>query len=158
VPVRAACLDVTLGFAAAAATFALGIDQPLYFSVHSAARRAGAGRRYTCATRPAADEQDPRSVERELEGLMDLMQPGWRARLSDRRFLPSMVVSHALPLASQGGKRGRPRIDVSQVPGLFVCGDWVGERGFLADTAAASARAAAERCHEALDARTDEAA
>src|SRR2546423_2168419 len=84
------------------------------------------------------------SVELALEGLFDLMQPGWRELVVYRRFLPDMIVMNALPLASVGGARGRPNPEVADVPGLFVVGDWVGDEGLLVDASLASARRAAD--------------
>jgi phytoene dehydrogenase-like protein len=146
--VRAACLDVALTrLPRPAQRFALGLDAPLYFSVHSAAARlAPEGVAVLHAMRYLGQGQDaPRAVERELEGLLDRVQPGWRAHLLARRFLPGMTVAHALPRADEGGLAGRPDVAVAGLPGVFVAGDWVGGRGMLADAAAASAEEAA-RC------------
>jgi phytoene dehydrogenase-like protein len=148
IPVRAACLDVALKYLPdPRALFALGIDRPLYFSVHSAtamlAPENGAvihAAKYLGAN-PGAD---PRSVERELEEMFDLMQPGWRDAVVGRRFLPAMTVSNALAVAVKGGVTGRPRPDAPGVEGLYVAGDWVGPEGMLADASMASAKMAAE--------------
>ena len=43
------------------------------------------------------------------------------------------------------GLAGRTPVDVADLPGLFVAGDWVGPTGQLADASAASAVAAARR-------------
>jgi phytoene dehydrogenase-like protein len=85
----------------------------------------------------------PETVERQLAGLLDALQPGWRDGVVRQRFLPELVVSHALPEAVRGGLRGRPGPRVPDVPGLYVAGDWVGPEGMLADASLASARAAA---------------
>ncbi len=53
-------------------------------------------------------------------------------------------MTHGLPLAERGGLPGRPAVAVPGAPGLFVAGDWVGDRGLLADAAAASGTRAAE--------------
>jgi phytoene dehydrogenase-like protein len=82
-------------------------------------------------------------VERELEALVDLVQPGWRQAVVYRRFLPDMTVANAMPLASREGTRGRPNPMVNDVPGLFVVGDWVGDEGMLVDAGLSSARQAA---------------
>jgi phytoene dehydrogenase-like protein len=71
------------------------------------------------------------------------VQPRWRDRIVHRRFLPEMVVAHALPLAAQGGLAGRPGALVPDVAGLALAGDWVGPEGMLADAALASGAAAA---------------
>jgi phytoene dehydrogenase-like protein len=157
-PVTATCLDVALSsLPTPRMKFALGIDRPLYFSVHSAfaqlTPRGGAlihvakYRKQRAAivddeietdepVRPgdavAADEQ-------ELEILLDDLQPGWRDVLVHRRFLPSMTVSNVLVTPST--KRSSV---TTPLPGLYLAGDWVGDEGILSDASLASARAAAK--------------
>jgi phytoene dehydrogenase-like protein len=87
---------------------------------------------------------DPRADERELEALLDLIQPGWRDVVSKRRFLPDMLVANALPAAASGGLTGRPGPAVPGSDDLYVVGDWVGDQGMLADASLASAKQAAE--------------
>jgi phytoene dehydrogenase-like protein len=145
-PVRAATLDVALrALPRPHATFALGIDEPLYASVHSAsARLAPDGGALVHVMRYGGLAGDaPEAVEGQLTRLLDVLQPGWRAGVVRRRFLPDLVVAHALPEAAFGGTRGRPGPNVPDVPGLYVAGDWVGPEGLLADASLASARAAA---------------
>lgn len=148
IPVKAACFDVALSrLPVPKATFALGIDRPLYLSVHSAAAKlAPEG----CALIQVAKYLEPghdesaEKVEHELECLLDLIQPGWRDVVVYRRFLPDMIVMNSIPLALAGGTRGRPGPDVPGVPGLYVAGDWVGQEGLLADASLASAKQAAQ--------------
>jgi phytoene dehydrogenase-like protein len=143
VPAHAACLD--LGLASLPhpeRLIAFGVDEPTYFSVHSAAARLaerGATVHLMKYLDPDAPE-DPRA-EAELEQVADRVQPGWRDRVETRRFLPSLVASNAIVVA---GAR-RPAVDAAGVPGVYVAGDWVGEEGMLADAAIASSRAAAIR-------------
>ncbi len=149
-PARAACLDLALdSLPRPQARFALGIDQPLYLSVHSAVARlappGGATVHVAKYLTPDADG-DPRRDERELEATMDRVQPGWREQVRARRFLPSMTVVPALPRADQGGLAGRPAVDVAGRVGLYLAGDWVGPSGLLADASLASAKQAAELC------------
>ncbi|HJQ23717.1 MAG TPA: NAD(P)/FAD-dependent oxidoreductase [Blastocatellia bacterium] len=147
--VKAACLDVALHrLPKPKALYAFGIDRPLYLSVHSAsARLAPAGGALIHVAKYLAPDEDtqPVQVERELKGLLDLVQPGWQAVVAHRRFLPEMTVMNALALATQGGTAGRPGPQVDEVPGLYVVGDWVGNEGMLVDSSLASARRAAER-------------
>lgn len=148
IPVEMACLD--LGLSALpdpTANLAFGLDTPLYLSVHSAvARLAPPGGavvhvgKYLRADEPTEPEADLR----ELEGLLDLVQPGWRERVVARVFLPRMTVTNALVTAEGGGLAGRPGPAVPGIPGLYVAGDWVGPTGMLSDAALASARLAAE--------------
>lgn len=147
-PVRAACLDVALKYLPKPKrTFALGVDRPLYFSVHSAAARlAPEGNALIHVAKYLApdDDDSPESVKRELEGLLDIMQQGWRDALVYNRFLPDMTVAGMIPMAGRGGLSGRPSVMVEDAPGLFIAGDWVGREGLLADASLASARRAAE--------------
>jgi phytoene dehydrogenase-like protein len=145
-PVRAACLDIALSrLPRPRATFALGIDEPLYFSVHSAVARLApeGGALIHVARYLGAETPDPESVERQLERLLDSMQPGWRDVVVERRFLPHMVAASALATAAGGGVATRPGPQVPEAPGLFVAGDWVGPEGWLVDAGLASARAVA---------------
>jgi phytoene dehydrogenase-like protein len=146
-PVRAACLDVALSrLPDPRAGFALGIDRPLYLSVHSkTARLAPPGgalvhvAKYLDPSRPS----DGRADERELEALLDRVQPGWRDAVVHRRFLPHLTVANAVVTARAGGLAGRPGPEIPALPRVFVAGDWVGRHGMLADASLASAREAA---------------
>jgi len=148
IPVKAACLDVALSkLPKEKATFALGIDRPLYLSVHSASARLapdGSALIQTAKYLPPDDQDSAEDVEKELEGLLDLVQPGWRELVVYRRFLPEMTVVNSLPLAKLGGTDGRPDPEVSDIPGLFIAGDWVGSEGMLVDASLSSARKAAK--------------
>lgn len=147
IPVQAACLDVGLRRLPDPRTlFAVGIDRPLYFSVHSAvARLAPQGGAVVHAAKYLGEgEGDPKSVEAELEGWLDFLQPGWRGAAVERRFLPRLTVSSALVTAERGGTSGRPGPAVPEVRGLYAAGDWVGPEGMLSDASLASARRAAQ--------------
>lgn len=145
-PVHAACLDIGLArLPRPRATFALGIDRPLYLSVHSAsARLAPEGGAMIHVLKYLTGEGEPKADQRELEGLLDLIQPGWREAVIEHRFLPRMLVANALPTPAMGGLGGRPDVAVPHADGVFVAGDWVGPEGLLADASLASARRAAQ--------------
>jgi phytoene dehydrogenase-like protein len=114
--------------------FALGIDRPLYFSVHSKwAQLTPKGGALIHVARYGSGE------ESELETLLDEMQPGWRELVVHRRFLPSMIVSNAL-IAPAPAARPAP---ITPIRGLYLAGDWVGDIGLLSDASLASARTAA---------------
>jgi len=138
-PVTAACLDVALrSLPRPDRTFALGIDVPHYYSVHSAfAQLTPKGGALIHLAKYGA--RDPVADDQALEALLDRMQPGWRDVLVHRRFLPSMTVSNALPTPAV--PRPSP---VTSIRGLYIAGDWVGNEGLLSDAALASARAAAK--------------
>jgi phytoene dehydrogenase-like protein len=148
VPAKVACLDIGLAsLPRPDILFALGVDRPLYFSVHSAAARLapdGAALVHVTRYLEPGEKPDRRQLIAELEEFMDLTQPGWRDGERARQFLPAMPVSPSIPLAAGGGMNGRPDIAVQNAEGLFICGDWVGSVGMLADAAAASGRSAGE--------------
>ncbi len=147
IPIKAACLDLGLSrLPDPRARFALGIDRPHYFSVHSAVAKlspAGTAMIHVAKYLNPTESHDPKAEERELEGVLDLVQPGWREVVVERRFLPSMVVANAVVTAAAGGLAGRPGPAVPDVPNLYVAGDWVGADGMLADATLASAKQAA---------------
>jgi phytoene dehydrogenase-like protein len=134
-PVVVSCLDVALrSLPDPKRTFAMGIDEPTYFSVHSAWAQLtpkGGALIHTMKYGGGGEE--------ELERLIDRMQPGWRDVVVHRRFMPSMTVSNAL--VTPAAPRPSPATDVQ---GLYLAGDWVGDQGLLSDAAFASARAAAK--------------
>lgn len=146
-PVRAGCLSVGLkNWQRRRPTFALGLDRPLYYSVHSEfARLAPAECASICLMKYLGDEvPEPAELRGELEALLTQLQPDWRESVAAEQFLPNITVVPALDLASAGGASGRPPVVVEDVPGLRVAGDWVGSEGTLADASIASGYRAAE--------------
>jgi glycine/D-amino acid oxidase-like deaminating enzyme len=139
-PVRVACLDLGLRtLPKGAARVALGLDRPLYLSVHSfVARLAPAGAALVHLCKYLADAGDAVSDRRELEHFADLAIPGWREQAEVIRFLPNMTVTAAV-----FSTQGRPAVDALGIPGVALAGDWVGSEAMLADAAAASALRAA---------------
>ncbi|HXW12206.1 MAG TPA: NAD(P)/FAD-dependent oxidoreductase [Nitrososphaeraceae archaeon] len=145
-PVRLVCLDVALSsLPDKDALFALGVDRPLYFSVHSAYAKLapeGGALIHVAKYLGSSIAPKPREDQPELEELLDLMQPGWREVLVKKRPLPSMVVSNAVIGAATGGLAGRP--DVRIADNLYIVGDWVGKEGILSNASVASAKHAAQ--------------
>ena len=141
-PVRVATLDIALrSLPRPAASVAFGIDAPLYFSVHSNVARLappGGALIHVVKYLPPNERADA-AVEGELEAVMDMMQPGWRALVESKHFLPQLSVTHAEVTAAQGGSSGRPRARLPMFDNVAIAGDWVGSRGQLSDAAASSA-------------------
>lgn len=148
VPAKVACLDIGLAsLPRSNVLFALGVDRPLYFSVHSAAARLapeGAALVHAIRYLEPGEKPDRSRLIAELEEFIDLMQPGWRDYERARQFLPAMPVISSIPLATKGGVHGRPGVVVQNAGGLFISGDWVGSVGLLADAAAVSGLSAGE--------------
>jgi phytoene dehydrogenase-like protein len=121
--------------------FILGIDEPLYFSVHSHWARLGpAGGAVVHAMKylkePASDAG---AVRRELEALVELCQPGWRELVAGERFMPHLVAANQLVTPEDRGLSGRPGPECPRLPGVYLAGDWIGSEGLLADAALDSA-------------------
>jgi hypothetical protein len=136
-----ASLDLALHcLAEGAAVFAIGLDVPLYLSAHSEwVKVAPAGKAAVhVAKYLGADQAEPVRDRAELEAFADLLMPGWRDQLHYARFLPEMVVTHAVT-----GVTARPDVDVLGLDGIRIAGDWVGPEGMLADAAVASGLRAA---------------
>lgn len=149
-PVEAAVLE--LGLSAVPPTrFVLGIDEPLYGSVHAPpARLAPPGHAVVHLARYLTPGEDHPSAEAEAQlwslargmGVTDGL-------VEESRYLHRMTVAGGLPLATGGGRPGRPGVDhLGLALGhdrILVAGDWVGSDGLLADAAVASAHTAAHR-------------
>jgi phytoene dehydrogenase-like protein len=148
VPAHTACLDIALRrLPKAEHLFAIGIDRPLYYSVHSAATRLapeGSALVHMMRYLQPDESPEPETTRQEMEALMDLLQPGWRAEVVEQFFLPHMIASNAIVQAQFGGLLGRPGPAVPCLPHLYVAGDWVGPQGTLADACFASASSATQ--------------
>src|SRR5262249_4109273 len=109
IPVKAACLDVGLSrLPQPRATFALGIDRPLYLSVHSAVAWLAPGDGaaiHVAKYLPTDGHDDSKSDERELESVLDLVQPGWRELIVERRVPAEQLAG----CGARDGAGGRPR-------------------------------------------------
>ncbi len=153
VPIEAACLDVGLSrLPRPRSSFLLGIDVPHYASVHSkVADVAPPGAATIHVARYLAPGEAAPS-EAELFAVLEHLQPGAGELVVERRFLPRLVVMHALVSASGRGYAGRPGVKVPGVENAALVGDWVGGEGLLADATLGSARAAAAALEARLDA------
>ena len=139
------CLDVPWG---AGPRFVLGIDEPLYLSLHGpGAAVAPPDGSLVSLLRYHRDGEvdDPERTSARLEAMLDTVRPGWRDHVVHRRFRRRAVVTADVPGAASGGLSGRTPVTGSGVPGVLVAGDWVGPSGMLADAAVASGEDAGRR-------------
>ena len=145
-PIRLVCLDVALSSLPDKDTlFALGVDRPLYFSVHSAYAKLapeGGALIHVAKYLGTSIQPKPREDQPELEEFLDVLQPGWREVLVKKRPLPNMIVSNALVTAADGGLGGRPEPRIAD--NLYIVGDWVGKEGLVSNASVASAKHAAQ--------------
>lgn len=148
IPVHAACLDLVMeGVPLTKRNFVLGADYPWYYSNHSSAAAFSDQQSHAVIHvmkyLPLSEASESLRDKLELEGFLDLVQPGWRNHVIKQRYLPRMLVSHAAVTAAQGGPAGRPGVAVEGRPGLYVAGDWVGPSGMLLNASLTSAKEAA---------------
>ncbi|WP_276355370.1 phytoene desaturase family protein [Cohnella caldifontis] len=125
--------------------FALGLDRPLYFSVHSHWSRLCDDPEHAVVHVMRYDgerKDDPEASRGELERFLDRLQPGWRELTERARYLPHVTVMHGLPDAGMRGVEGRPAVDTG-IGGVYVAGDWAGPEGILFEASLASAEEAA---------------
>jgi phytoene dehydrogenase-like protein len=146
VPVKAACLD--LGLRKLPRPYnkvVLSLDGPFFQTVQSPFSRIapeGMSLVYTIKYLRPDEKIDAHAVERELEGYLDVTQPGWRDEVLERRYMPNLTVNNALVTAEAGGVSGRPAPDVPGVEGLYVAGDWVCPEGNISSASLWSAKLA----------------
>jgi len=129
--------------------FVLGVDEPLYASVHAPpADLAPPGHSVVYLARYLApgEQHEPAEVRRQFGELARSMGIADDS-VAEERYLHRMTVVNGIPLASRGGFAGRPASDLAGDPRVVVAGDWVGgadgtvagDGGLLADASVASA-------------------
>jgi hypothetical protein len=140
VPVKMSALTLGLRrLPEGSALFALGVDRPLYLSVHSSwARVAPEG---AALVHLGTYGGGPRE---ELEQFADLLLPNWRGEAEVVQFLPTMMVMYGMPTPA-----GRPEVNALGED-ILIAGDWVGPTGLLGDAATASGLRAASFLAESV--------
>lgn len=126
-------------------TFALGIDEPLYLSVHApVADLAPPGGSLVHVSRYLDPDEpdDPTRDRARCEAFADRVRPGWRDDAVHVGFRRRLVAAFDQPRPETGGLAGRPSVALPGLPGVYIAGDWVGPVGLLADASVASGRAA----------------
>ncbi len=145
-PVKGATLDVALTrLPHPRMLFALGLSEPLYYSVHSGAAKLSADGKssvlHVFKYHHPDDEIDPTSVKIELEQFLEKLQPGWQSYLITSRFLPQITVNQRLPKMDDGQQLNRSK---TEIPGLYIAGDWTSPDYMLSEGAVYSGKCAAE--------------
>ena len=124
-----------------------GIDPPIYLVDHAKSAKhlapEGGGLVHVARYLPLGDTTPAAELRAGLEehARMYGVEP---SNVEEQRFLLRMTVVGMVPTPASGGLAGRPAIDSSGVPGVFVAGDWVGPRGWLADASLSSGEAAGQ--------------
>jgi phytoene dehydrogenase-like protein len=151
-PAMAACLDLCLKrLPVADRHFAIGIDEPVFFTNHSrASKLSDNGTMVVHLIKyNGAGERDPKADEHTMEQTMNRLHPGWQEEVVVKQFLPNMTV---VPDYMHNGRTDRePGPSVPEIKGLYVAGDWASHGEMLADAAAASARRAVRQLLQDAD-------
>jgi phytoene dehydrogenase-like protein len=135
-----------------------GIDPPMYLVDHARSAKGlapeGGGLVHVLHYLPFGDRTAASELRAGLEGhaRMAGIEP---SMIAEERFLLRMTVVGAVPTPATGGLAGRPPIDSTGLPGVFVAGDWVGPRGWLADASLSSGEAAGSAAARAAARRAD---
>lgn len=146
IPVKGASLDISLSqLPHPKKLFALDMNEPLYYSVHSnIARLSEHGNTsivHVFKYYHPDDDIDSIKVRNELEHFLETLQPGWKDYVMTSRFLPNIIVNQRLPLVGHEQHFQRSETDI---PGLYIAGDWASPDYILSEGAAFSGKQAAE--------------
>jgi phytoene dehydrogenase-like protein len=135
-----------------------GIDPPIYLVDHARSAKhlapEGGGLVHVARYLPLGDQTPAAELRAGLEehARMAGVEP---SNVEEQRFLLRMTVVGAVPTPASGGLAGRPAIDSTGVPGVFVAGDWVGPRGWLSDASLSSGEAAGQAAARDAGRRAD---
>lgn len=145
-PIKGATMDVALTqLPNPKQLFAMGITNPLYFSVHSNYARLSEDAKSTVLhvfRYYQPDEQiDGTTVKNELEQFLEEMQPGWQNYVITSRFIPQITVNQRLPQVGDEQMLSRFK---TEIPGLYLAGDWASIDSILSEGAVSSGKHAAE--------------
>lgn len=146
-PIKGASLDISLSrLPQPKKLFALGINEPLYYSVHSTVAHLSENGHNTILHvfkyyHPDDEPIHANTVRNELEQFLETLQPGWKEYVVESRFLPNIIVNQRLPLV---GHEQHFQRSETHIPGLYLAGDWTSPDYILSDGASFSGKQAAE--------------
>ncbi|KOP71652.1 FAD-dependent pyridine nucleotide-disulfide oxidoreductase [Bacillus sp. FJAT-21945] len=145
-PVKGATLDVALTqLPIPKQLFAMGTTDPLYYSVHSTYAHLSDHTKnavlHVFKYHYPNEHVDGPSVKNELEQFLDRLQPGWQQYVISKRFIPDITVNQRLP---QIGDELNLHRSKTEIPGLYIAGDWTSPHSILAEGAISSGKQAAE--------------
>ncbi|WP_078555268.1 phytoene desaturase family protein [Bacillus alkalicellulosilyticus] len=125
--------------------FAMGIVDPLYFSVHSNNALLSDDAKsivlHVFKYQSPTDNKEWKKVKCELEQFLEKIQPGWKSYVITSRFIPQITVNQRLP---QVGDEQMLQCSKNKIPGLYIAGDWASPYSILSEGAVTSGKQAAE--------------
>ncbi|MES5926773.1 FAD-dependent oxidoreductase [Bacillus cereus group sp. MG9] len=145
VPVTVAALDIGLRrLTNPTHQFALGLDQPIFFTNQSRAAKLSEDGAIVVSLikyhNPMLEINHFHDDQEQLENTMELLHPNWKREVVAKQYLPKITVVHDFPHIDRVEKPGP---NIPEMPGVYVAGDWAGHDEILADAAVASGKRAA---------------
>ncbi|MFL0403035.1 phytoene desaturase family protein [Bacillus nitratireducens] len=145
VPVTVAALDIGLRrLTNPTHQFALGLDQPIFFTNQSRAAKLSEDGSIVVSLikyhNPLLGINHFHDDQEQLENTMELLHPNWKREVVAKQYLPKITVVHDFPHIDRVEKPGP---NIPEMPGVYVAGDWAGHDEILADAAVASGKRAA---------------
>ncbi|EOQ30503.1 TPA: FAD-dependent oxidoreductase [Bacillus cereus] len=145
VPVTVAALDIGLRrLTNPTHQFALGLDQPIFFTNQSRAAKLSEDGAIVVSLikyhNPMLEINHFHDDQAQLENTMELLHPNWKREVVAKQYLPKITVVHDFPHIDRVEKPGPI---IPEMPGVYVAGDWAGHDEILADAAVASGKRAA---------------
>jgi phytoene dehydrogenase-like protein len=146
-PVQGATLDVALTkLPDSNQLFALGISEPMYFSVHSPYAQLSEHSNnvvlHVFKYFQLNESIDRKKVQLELEQFLEKIQPGWQNYVITKRFIPQITVNQRFPLVGDDHKLRQ--CSKTSIKGLYIAGDWASPDYILSEAAISSGKEAAE--------------
>ncbi|MFK4321875.1 phytoene dehydrogenase-like protein [Bacillus sp. RC145] len=124
--------------------FALGLDQPIFFTNQSRAAKLSEDGALVVSLikyhNPMLEINHFHDDQEQLENTMELLHPNWKREVVAKQYLPKITVVHDFPHIDRVEKPGP---NIPEMPGVYVAGDWAGHDEILADAAVASGKRAA---------------
>ncbi|WP_242239248.1 NAD(P)/FAD-dependent oxidoreductase [Bacillus cereus group sp. BfR-BA-01309] len=124
--------------------FALGLDQPIFFTNQSRAAKLSEDGSIAVSLikyhNPVLELNHIQEDKEQLKNTMELLHPNWKREVVAQQYLPKISVVHDFPHID---RVENPGPNIPEMPGVYVAGDWVGHDEILADAAVASGKRAA---------------
>ncbi|WP_242215392.1 NAD(P)/FAD-dependent oxidoreductase [Bacillus cereus group sp. BfR-BA-01383] len=145
VPVTVAALDIGLRrLTNPTHHFALGLDQPVFFTNQSRAAKLSEDGSIVVSLikyhNPLVEINDFHDDKEQLKNTIELLHPNWKREVVAQQYLPKITVVHDFPHID---RIENPGPNIPEMPGVYIAGDWAGHDELLADAAVASGKRAA---------------
>ncbi|MEA1011073.1 MULTISPECIES: NAD(P)/FAD-dependent oxidoreductase [Bacillus cereus group] len=145
VPVTVAALDIGLRrLTNPTHHFALGLDQPVFFTNQSRAAKLSEDGSIVVSLikyhNPLVEINDFHDDKEQLKNTMELLHPNWKREIVAQQYLPEITVVNDFPHID---RVENPGPNIPEMPGVYIAGDWAGHDELLADAAVASGKRAA---------------